>query len=106
MLAAVGIPGMQIFPAAQFTAVAFAQRGPCETIGECATARVQEKDKGEQALQRSGVDVGLIGGVALTADTAPIPDGEVTIAVLHGDRSNSYPPRCVWPKTGRRCGFV
>src|SRR5262249_4503881 len=98
---------MQEVAAAQFSAIALAERGTGEPIGERSAACLQQKHKRQETLQRPWVDVGLTGRVAPVANAAPISDGKMTVAVLHRKtvRISEPPLRCC-PKTGRQCGFV
>ena len=45
-------------------------------------------------------------GIAPIANAAPISDGEMAIAVLHGMPKFLNRRVAFWPKMGSRCGFV
>src|SRR5258708_1142558 len=75
----------EIVAAAKLAAIALAQGGPRQTVGEVPSPRIQQENEGQKTLQRFGIDIGLIGCRAPIADAAPISDCEMTVPMLHRD---------------------
>src|SRR6185295_4007158 len=89
--AAVRIPRRKEIAAPQLSAVAGAERRSGEPISERPLTPVEQEDEGQQALQRLGVDVGLVRAGAAVTDEAPIADRKMTVSVFH-NRSPALPP--------------
>ncbi len=73
-------------PPSELAAITLAQCGAGKPVNEARVPRIQQKDKRQQTLQRLGIDVGLVRRGPSAADQAPISDGEMVVAVLHGRR--------------------
>src|SRR5579862_2274190 len=90
------LPNGKEICSSQLLAEAVAEDRSGQTIGgACGVMRLEDEHLRQHPLDRTGIDVGLVGRATAASYAAPIPYEKVAVAVFHGSALLPDVPLCV-----------